>query len=61
MIGLPQNRIETIMKECFEEMGGHIKYGREVLGVENIDSKVKITRIDRILSKCKTGTLYISQ
>lgn len=46
MIGLPQNRTETLMREALEKHNVIVKFGCEVVDVENLIDKVKVTFSD---------------
>jgi len=46
MIGLPQNRTETIMREALEKLGAKVKYGCSVIDVETSDKQATVAFSD---------------
>ena len=46
MIGLPQNRTETIMREALEKLGTKVNYGCTVIDIETSDRQATVTFSD---------------
>ncbi len=46
MIGLPQNRTETIMREALENLGAKVQYGCTVIDLETSDKQATVTFSD---------------
>ena len=61
MIGLPQNRTETVMREALEGLGAKVNFGCEVVGVETADDQRPEDRRCRQTDKHRSqGLLFLS-